>query len=240
MLALQRCLVVAVASFLAWRRPRPCRLSSAWSGVWPRKGHCLLVDALAWARGERVPLYGNNGGSADAYSGFGGLVQQHGVVASLSSLLPGCVFVRQLRYDVAVVPVVVVVSVKLSGRFWWFLPRQPSRLRSAVFLGELLCLLMVRRPSNRGEGLGVLSGGEDGGARVLVVRLEQTPRVPGGVLLNLTALGVFSVSFCGVGISSCVSGVSLVCLVPVSCKLFVSTLVSAVCGFINLKLGLWP
>jgi hypothetical protein len=41
-----------------------------------------------------------------------------------------------------------------------------------VFLGELLCLLMVRRPSNRGEGLGVLSGGEDGGARVLVVRLE--------------------------------------------------------------------
>jgi hypothetical protein len=82
----------------------------------------LLVDALAWARGERVPLYGNNGGLADAYTGFGGLVQQHGVVASLPSLLPGCVFVRQLRFDVAVVPVVVVVSVKLSGRLWWILP----------------------------------------------------------------------------------------------------------------------
>lgn len=37
---------------------------------------------------------------------------------------------------------------------------------SNEFIKELLCVLIVRRPLIPGKGLGVLSGGEDGGAQV--------------------------------------------------------------------------
>jgi hypothetical protein len=53
-------------------------------------------------------------------------------------------------------------------------------LCSIVFLGELLCLPTVRRPTIQGEGQGVLSGGEVNGALSLLPSWCSRRFVPGG------------------------------------------------------------